>query len=265
MPPSNCFETGRRSQTQSSVRPCGAETANGCLVLDRRGITAERREGELERPEDFVSAPPERVRRAFALLTRTYHGGLVLDRRGITAERREGELERPEDFVSAPPERVRRAFALLTRTYHGCRPPGSNRRKRCSKPSAATSMGLRSRTSNRADRAHLPQPSAAHRRSTRIETHRRTRSDGARQLIFLCSALAAHIARPIPHRSSQFSRPAFFCRSFFWDCFRLSPASCSFAASAFSVPPLHTIGFPPIKQPLALEAAALAFGCPRKW
>jgi len=125
--------------------------------------------------------------------------------------------------------------------------------------------GLRSRTSNRADRAHLPQPSAAHRRSTRIEPHRRTRSDGARQLIFLCSALAAHIARPIPHRSSQFSRPAFFCRSFFWDCFRLSPASCSFAASAFSVPPLHTIGFPPIKQPLALEAAALAFGCPRKW
>src|SRR6266849_25031 len=121
MPPSNCFETGRRSQTQSSVRPCGAETANGCLVLDRRGITAERREGELERPEDFVSAPPERVRRAFALLTRTYHGRLVLDRRGITAERREGELERPEDFVSAPPERVRRAFALLTRTYHGSR------------------------------------------------------------------------------------------------------------------------------------------------
>src|SRR5713226_5407475 len=53
MPPSNCFETGRRSQTQSSVRSFGAETANGCLVLDRRGTTAERREGELERPEDF--------------------------------------------------------------------------------------------------------------------------------------------------------------------------------------------------------------------
>jgi hypothetical protein len=60
----------------------------------------------------------------------------------------------------------------------------SNRPKRCSKPSSATSMGLRSRTSNRADRAHLPQPSAAHRRSTRVEPHRRTRSDGARQLIF---------------------------------------------------------------------------------
>src|SRR5438046_5464193 len=27
----------------------------------------------------------------------------------------------------------------------------------------------------------------------------------------------------------------------------------------------NPIGFPPIKQPLALEAAALAFGCPRKW
>jgi len=26
----------------------------------------------------------------------------------------------------------------------------------------------------------------------------------------------------------------------------------------------HPIGFPPIKQPLALEAAALAFGCLRK-
>src|SRR5438094_7394460 len=26
----------------------------------------------------------------------------------------------------------------------------------------------------------------------------------------------------------------------------------------------YTIGFPPIKQPLALEAVALAFGCPRK-
>ena len=31
---------------------------------------------------------------------------------------------------------------------------------------------------------------------------------------FFCSALPAHIARPLPHRSSQFSRPAFFCRSF---------------------------------------------------
>jgi hypothetical protein len=27
----------------------------------------------------------------------------------------------------------------------------------------------------------------------------------------------------------------------------------------------HTIGFPPIKQPLALEAEALALGAPEKW
>src|SRR5271163_4834233 len=95
-------------------------------------------------------------------------------------------------------------------------------------------MGLRSRTSNRADRAHLAQPSAAHRRSTRIEPHRRTRSDGARQLIFLCSALAAHIARPIPHRSSQFSRPAFFCRSFFWAL--LQANSCVLQLRGFCFP-----------------------------
>src|SRR5712664_4880877 len=95
-------------------------------------------------------------------------------------------------------------------------------------------MGLRSRTSNRADRAHLPQQSAAHRRSTRIETHRRTRSDGARQLIFLCSALAAHIARPIPYRSSQFSRPAFFCRSFFWAL--LQANSCVLQLRGFCFP-----------------------------
>jgi hypothetical protein len=44
---SKCFETGRRSQTQSSVQALGAETVNGCLVLDRPGITAERHQLEL--------------------------------------------------------------------------------------------------------------------------------------------------------------------------------------------------------------------------
>src|SRR6266481_747985 len=33
----------------------------------------------------FVSAPPERVRRVFALLTRTYHGGLLHERYPETA------------------------------------------------------------------------------------------------------------------------------------------------------------------------------------
>jgi hypothetical protein len=121
-------------------------------------------------------------------------------------------------------------------------------------------MGLRSRTSNRADRAHLPQPSGAHRRSTRIEPHRRTRSDGARQLIFLCSALPAHIARPIPHRSSQFSRPALFLPLIFsGHCFRLIPASGSFAASAFPVPPLHRW------VPSHKAAARFGSSSPRFW
>jgi hypothetical protein len=37
-----------------------------------------------------------------------------------------------------------------------------------------------------------------------------------RKVILLCSALVPPVARPIPHRSSRFSRSAFFCHSFFW-------------------------------------------------
>ncbi len=36
------------------------------------------------------------------------------------------------------------------------------------------------------------------------------------RLVFFCSALPALMARPIPHRSSQLSRPPFFCHSFSW-------------------------------------------------
>src|SRR5258707_1118177 len=81
---------------------------------------------------------------------------------------------------------------------------------------------------------------------------------------FFCSALPAHIAPPIPRRSSQFSRSASFCRSFFWAL--LQANSCVLQLRGFCFPgsALNTIGFPPIKQPLALEAAALAFGVPRK-
>jgi hypothetical protein len=55
----------------------------------------------------------------------------------------------------------------------------------------------------------------------------------------------------------------FFCPHFPGHCFGLIPASGSFASSAFPVP-RQTSWVPPIKQPLALEAAALASGCPRK-
>jgi len=55
---------------------------------------------------------------------------------------------------------------------------------------------------------------------------------------FFCSALPAHLARPIRHRSSRFSRPAFFCPIFLGTASG-SPASCGFVSSAFPVPPLH--------------------------
>ncbi len=49
------------------------------VVLNRAGTTAERHQRELKRPEEFGSrASPKRVRRAFALLTRTYHGGRII-------------------------------------------------------------------------------------------------------------------------------------------------------------------------------------------
>src|SRR6266516_5613553 len=49
------------------------------VVLNRAGTTAERHQRELKRPEEFGSrASPKRIRRAFALLTRTYHGGRII-------------------------------------------------------------------------------------------------------------------------------------------------------------------------------------------
>jgi len=50
---------------------------------------------------------------------------------------------------------------------------------------------------------------------------------------------------------------------FLGHCFGLIPAPGSFAASAFTVPPgMHW--FPPIKQPLALGAAASRFWVPQE-
>jgi len=93
-----------------------------------------------------------------------------------------------------------------------------------------------------------------------LKTHvfsRRTDATG-----FFCSALPAHMPRPIPHRSSQFSRPPFSASHFLGHCFGLiRPAASRLLLSRFRPYP---IGFPPIKQPLALEAEALAFGCPKK-
>ena len=54
-PTLKCFETGRRSHTQSSVRPYGAETANGCLVLAIRNHCREAL-GRTEDRTDFHHA-----------------------------------------------------------------------------------------------------------------------------------------------------------------------------------------------------------------
>src|SRR5260370_30650442 len=79
MPPSNCFRTGRRSLTQSSVKAVHGQDSkwmSGSVYhRNRRREARTRAEG----PEKPVSrAPPERVRRALALLTRTHHGCRLL-------------------------------------------------------------------------------------------------------------------------------------------------------------------------------------------
>src|SRR6266576_4700700 len=72
--------------------------------------------------------------------------------------------------------------------------------------------------------------------ATRIEHHRGTCGDHD-ATDFFCSALPAHIARPIPHHLPSSVRQPSFYLSFFWALLGPIPASCSFAASAFPVPP----------------------------
>jgi hypothetical protein len=43
-----------------------------CIIA---GTIAERHNREPKNLKNFLRAPPERVRRAFSLLTKTYHGG----------------------------------------------------------------------------------------------------------------------------------------------------------------------------------------------
>jgi hypothetical protein len=82
---------------------------------------------------------------------------------------------------------------------------------------------------------------------------------------FLCSALPAHVARPIPHRSSQFSRPAFFCRSFFWallqanSCVRQLRGFCFPGSALIPSGSLPECSRSPCKQKPSL------LGAPEKW
>ena len=76
---------------------------------------------------------------------------------------------------------------------------------------------------------------------------------------FFCSALPAHIARPTPHRSSQFSRPAFFCRSFFWAL--LQANSCVLQLRVFCFPGSALTQ----RVPSHKAAARLGSRSPRFW
>jgi hypothetical protein len=73
------FKTGRRSQTQSSVKTTRwSETANRSLVLSGIGTTGREANASGEESERiYTRAPPKRVGGAFALLTKTYHGSRV--------------------------------------------------------------------------------------------------------------------------------------------------------------------------------------------
>src|SRR5260370_5898030 len=75
MPPSNCFRTGRRSLTQSSVKAVHGQDSkwmSGSVYHRNRRREARTRAEGAEKP--VSRAPPERVTRTLALLTRTHHG-----------------------------------------------------------------------------------------------------------------------------------------------------------------------------------------------
>ena len=72
----------------------------------------------------------------------------------------------------------------------------------------------------------------------------------------LLLSIARFLLRPLRH--------PFFCHSFSWALLQANSCVRQLRGFCFPGSALHTIGFPPIKQPLALDAEALAFGCPRK-
>jgi hypothetical protein len=103
--------------------------------------------------------------------------------------------------------------------------------------------------------------------ATRIELPRRTRSDGARQLIFLCSGSAAY------HGSYHADLPSsvgLFSRSFSWALLRAN--SCARQLRVFCFPgssqrwfkSQFLVSLPKSSRSL-WEQYPLASVCPRKW
>src|SRR4029077_18557883 len=127
-------------------------------------------------------------------------------------------------------------------------------KKRCPK-SSATSIGLRLRIlATIAERISHSHPALTVAGATRIQHHCGTCGDRD-ATGFFCPAL------PLP---SSVGKP-FSDAHFSGHCFRLIPASCSFASSAFPVPPLpHWV---PSHKAAALfgSRSHSLLGAPRKW
>jgi hypothetical protein len=77
------FETGRRTSTQSSGQSERLRQQMEVWFYSHRNRCREATRRAEEIPRIYTGAPPERVGRAFALLTKTYHGsrltGLAYD------------------------------------------------------------------------------------------------------------------------------------------------------------------------------------------
>src|SRR6266581_2740294 len=65
-------------------------------------------------------------------------------------------------------------------------------------------------------------------------------------------------------RRSQFSRPAFFCRTFSWALLRANSCARQLRGFCFSGSALSIVWVPSIKHPLALGAAASRFRVPQE-
>ena len=158
-------------------------------------------------------------------------------------------------------------YSLLTASV--CRtgqlpdwPYGSNRQKRCPK-SSATSIGLRTHTlATIADRISHSHPAFTVAGATRIQHHCGTCGDHDATGCF-CSALPAHMSRPIPHRSSQFSRPPFFCHSFSRALLRAN--SCVRQLRVFCFPGSALHHWVPSDKAAARFGSNSLLGAPRKW
>ena len=141
---------------------------------------------------------------------------------------------------------------------------GSNRQKRCPK-SSATSIGLRSRTlATIAERISHSHPALTVAGATRIQHHCGTCGNRDATVFAVSLYLLTCLGRYRTDLLSSAGHP-FSATHFLGHCFGLIPASCSFASSAFPVPPLHH-WVPSDKAAARFGSSSHSLlGAPRKW